>query len=237
MGCDLPKFYKGRRRREDNSSAAAGPVLNGQLPALGHRGMTSLSPSRGPCLTSLAALGPSGHPLVSYGFLSLTCLHSTSTPASLSPDSFVVPSILILSPRLALTLLPYASLHPSESLPTTPPHLGLFPFSSYSASFWLSLCDLHSSFLSCSFHRNLQQGGGGRDRKQTHPLPLCADFFPSLSGGFGGIFSAHTLGQPQAFEDGLMDVRTHTYAHDYKVTNHLCLGTHHHHTAPQAPPH
>lgn len=102
-------------------------------------------------LPSLLCLSPpSAHP-------SRAPLHSVSSqPApSLSPFLPLTPSLssapLILSPFLLdLGLFPFRL-----SLPTSPS----LPF--YSASFWLLLCDLHSSFLSCSFHRNLQQGGRG----------------------------------------------------------------------------
>lgn len=74
-------------------------------------------------------------------------------------------------------------------------------------------------------------GEGGTENRPTL-FPLCGDL-SSLSGGWGGTFSADTLGRPQTFEDGLMDVCTHTYAHDCNVANHPCLGTHHQHTAPR----
>lgn len=41
------------------------------------------------------------------------------------------------------------------------------------------LCDLHSSFLSCSFHRNLRRGEGGRGQKADPPFS-CA-ISPSAS--------------------------------------------------------
>lgn len=220
-----------QRQAQGRRSAAAGPVLNGQLPALGHRASQGqplslpLSPF-GFAHCSGPLRSPSCFQWLLVSHLSPLHLHPCFSqpqfPGILPPcficlpprPSFSVSSIL-LSPHLPLLsfpislcalVSPYRPPPQSGSLPILPLHT----LPSYSALFWLSLCDLHSSFLSCSFHRNLQQGGGGRDRKQTHPSPSLRGFILPSLGGRGGIFSADTQGQHRRLKmASWMYVHTH----------------------------
>jgi hypothetical protein len=64
------------------------------------------------------------------------------------------------------------------------------------------LCDLHSSFFSCSFHRNLQRGGRGRGQTADPPFSLLYQPINSISSPptqdfslpLGGTGSAETQG-------------------------------------------
>lgn len=143
MGCDLLEFFRGRPAGEAEQCASRSGAER-TAPCSGPQGQASLSPSRCPCLASLTALVPSGHSLVSYGFLSL-CL----SPVSASPQSLLlsapVPRYLTL-PASCLPLRPSLSCPPfshpftssapnspslslSAPLIVSPPNLGLFPFS------------------------------------------------------------------------------------------------------------
>lgn len=134
--------------------------------------------------------------------LSVPTTWSLALPASsVSPSAH--PSCALLHPiassyliKMSPCLSPLFSLSPSSSAPLiVSPLILLCPISApsvlspslplYSASFWLSLCDLHLSFLSCSFHRNLSRGRGraGTESRSTL-LPLCGGFsLPVLGSG------------------------------------------------------
>ena len=132
-------------------------------------------------------------------------------------------SLPIATPFLSL---PFLSLAHSCPISFSPP-LHISPF--HSASFWLWLCDLHSSFLRCSFHRNLPRGGGGRGQKADPPfsllhrpfglpprhLPLHWDFSLPLLGAGELRFQQKTqdLGHRQL---KVVSGRF-THAHDYKA--------------------
>lgn len=151
--------------------------------------------SRALCLAFLAAPAASRLHPVFHRFLSHTCLSSTSIPAFPSPNtlglslsqlhlspppipllSFYILSSSHLVTSMSLLLLPIS---PSSSAPLIVfPHF--FPlllsvsshplspplhFSLSTRPRFGSLCDLHSSFLSCSLHRNLLRGGRSGDRK------------------------------------------------------------------------
>lgn len=175
----------------------------------------------------------------------MVCL-PVSPPLPISPSLSEPPHSLSPSlPHLCLSAILSPSLSFSPPLHLSPFHL---------ASFWFWLCDLHLSFFSCSFHRNLQWGGGGRGQKADPPFsPLNQPsaypappppsprlgFLTSSLGGWGGTFSAETQGHSHTAEGGFTDVHTYTHAHDYKVmTNYPGPGTHlppygpprHHHT-------
>lgn len=167
-------------------------------------------------------------PIPRYLTLPASCL-PLHPSLSCSPFSHPFTSSAPNSPSLSISAPFILSPPPSESLPILSlPHLSpptRLCFGSHCVTFTRPFSAAVSTETS-SWARE-----GGTENRPTF-FPLCGDL-SSLSGGWGGTFSADTLGQPQTFEDGLMDVCTHTYAHDCNVANHPCLGTHHQHTAPR----